>query len=53
MNWNSGAWEFSALHFLLFSASAVPPGYGPWVGAAWYLVRRFLNHRAAARSNGG
>jgi hypothetical protein len=60
VNWNSGAWEFSALHFLLFSASAVSPGYGPWVvsvalpvGAAWYLVRRFLNHRAAARSNGG
>jgi hypothetical protein len=60
VNWNSGAWEFSAVHFLLFSASAVSPGYGPWVvsvalpvGATWYLVRRFLNHRAAARSNGG
>jgi hypothetical protein len=58
VDWNSGAWEFSPLHFLLFSASAVSPGYGPWVvstalplGAAWYLARRFLNHRAAERSN--
>jgi len=59
VDWNSGAWEFSPLHLLLFSASAVSPGYGPWVvsialpvGAAWYLLRRFLNHRAAERSNG-
>jgi hypothetical protein len=60
VDWNSGAWQFSPVHFLLFSASAVAPGYGSWVvstafpvGAAWYLIRRFLNHRAAGRSNGG
>lgn len=60
VNWNSGTWEFSPVHLLLFSASALSPGYGPWVvsvalpvGAAWYLIRRFLNHRAAARSNVG
>jgi hypothetical protein len=59
VDWNSGAQEFSPLHLLLFSASAVSPGYGPWVvsiafplGAAWYLARRVLNHWAADRSNG-
>jgi hypothetical protein len=57
VNWNSGAWDFSPIHVLLFSASAVSRGYGGWVisvalpvGAAIYLARRFLNHRAAARS---
>lgn len=60
INWTTGASEFHPLYFLLFSASAVSPGYGPWtvsvalpVGAAVYLVRRYLNHRSALRSNGG
>jgi hypothetical protein len=57
VNWNSGTWDSSLAHVMLFSASAVSRGYGGWVisvalpvGAAVYLVRRFLNHRAAARS---
>jgi len=60
IDWNTGAWEYSPLNLLLFSASAVSPGYGPWVvsvalplGAAVYLTRRYLNHRSALRSNGG
>jgi hypothetical protein len=57
VNWNSGVWSFSALHATLFSASAVSRGYGGWVisialpvGAAVYLIRRFLNHRKVSRS---
>lgn len=60
VDWNSGAWEYSPLNLLLFSGSAVSPGYGPWVvsvalplGAAVYLARRYMNHRSAMRSNGG
>ena len=59
MDWNTGAWDFHPLYFLLFSVSADSPGYG-WtvsialpVGAAVYLARRALNHRAASRSNDG
>jgi hypothetical protein len=57
VNWNTGVWDFQALSVTLFSANAVSRGYGGWViavglplGAAVYLIRRFLNHRAAARS---
>ena len=57
VNWNSGAWDSSLVYVMLFSASAVSRGYGGWVisialpvGAAVYLIRRNLNHRAAARS---
>ncbi len=60
VDWNTGASEFHSLYLLLFSASAESSGYGPWivsialpVGAAVYLIRRFLNHRAALRSNVG
>jgi hypothetical protein len=45
---------------LPFSVSAVSRGYAGWVlsialpvGAAVYLARRWLNHRAAARSKAG
>lgn len=58
--WNAGAWKFAAAHLTLFSAGAVSRGYGGWVvsiglpvGAAVYLIRRFLNHRAALRSKAG
>jgi hypothetical protein len=57
VNWNTGVWDFELLRVVLFSANAVSRGYGGWVlavgfplGAAVYLIRRFLNHRAAARS---
>jgi len=57
VNWNSGVWDSSLVHVMLFSARAVSRGYGGWVisvalplGAAVYLARRFLNHRAAVRS---
>jgi hypothetical protein len=58
--WNAGTWRFAAAHLTLFSAGAVSRGYGGWVisvglpvGAAVYLARWFLNHRAAARSKVG
>jgi len=57
INWNSGTWDFSPVSILPFSVSAVSRGYAGWVlsialpvGAAVYLARRWLNHRAAARS---
>ena len=60
VNWNTGIWDTSLAHVMLFSASAVSRGYGGWVisvalpvGAVLYLISRYLNHRAAARSNDG
>ena len=57
VNWNSGVWDLQPVSLLLFSASAVSRGYAGWIisialplGAAVYLMRRFLNHRAVARS---
>jgi len=58
LNWIDGTWTFSPVYFQLFSAGAVSSGYGGWelsvalpLGAIVYLVRRYRNHRAAARSN--
>lgn len=58
LNWVDGTWTFSPIHIQLFSAGAVSVGYGGWqlslalpLGAIVYLVRRYRNHRAAARSN--
>jgi hypothetical protein len=58
LNWVDGTWSFSPVYFQLFSAGALSTGYGGWVvslslplGAILYLVRRYRNHRALARSN--
>jgi hypothetical protein len=46
-NWSTGGFDFSPVSFLLFGASAMSSGYGPWIlgvsfpmGAVWFLVQR-------------
>lgn len=58
LNWSTGETSFALLSIHLFSAGTTAEPYGAWilyvalpVGAVWYLVRRFLNHPRAARSN--
>jgi hypothetical protein len=58
LDWNTGAWTFRPVHLQLFSAGTYSTGYGGWqllvalpLGAIVYLVRRYRNHRAPARSN--
>ncbi len=59
VNWTTGVWGFSPMHFQLLGASAVAPLYGPWtlgvslpLGAIVFLLSRDKLRSLDAGANG-